>query len=111
MACVAGILLPAGLFIFAWTTLLHVRRIGVDVGIVVSTGCSTYVPYNRLTYKWAGTLMACFAVLMIPIPFVSLIICFATPVYIVISLGFVLLGSSFIRKRSKVAKRLVSTST
>ncbi|KAK2462261.1 hypothetical protein APHAL10511_005757 [Amanita phalloides] len=109
-ACFASVLLPAGLFIFAWCTLPNVHWIGLNVAIVcfmwaiyiiyqtvfsylsdcygtwassASAGQSlarnligtafplfTTQMFERLTFKWAGTLFACIATLMIPIPYV-----------------------------------------
>ncbi|KAF8330493.1 MFS polyamine transporter [Amanita rubescens] len=128
-ACIAGVMLPAGLFIFAWCSFPQVNWIGPNIGMVcfmwaiyiiyqavfaymsdcygtwassASAGQSlarnlvaTAFPlfstqmFERLTFKWAGTLFACIAVLMIPIPYVLF---FWGPV---------------IRKRSKVASRLL----
>ncbi|KAF8621866.1 hypothetical protein AX15_007426 [Amanita polypyramis BW_CC] len=131
VACVAGVALPVGLFIFAWTTLPGVHWIGLNIGIVIFMW-STYIIYStvfsylsdcygtwassasagqsllrnvmgasfplfarqmflNLSFKWAGTLLACIGVLLMPIPFV------------------LFFWGPAIRKRSKVASKLVRT--
>ncbi|KAF8628520.1 hypothetical protein AX15_003849 [Amanita polypyramis BW_CC] len=129
MACLAGVLLPVGLFIFSWTALRHVHWIGINFGIAIFMW-ATYIIYStvfsylsdcygtwassasagqsllrnlmaaifplfsrqmflRLSFKWAGTLLAFIGVLLMPIPFV------------------LFFWGPAIRKRSKVARKLV----
>ncbi|KAF8631724.1 hypothetical protein AX15_002229 [Amanita polypyramis BW_CC] len=47
MACLAGVMLPAGLFIFAWTSLEHVHWIGLNFGITIFTW-SIYIIYQTV---------------------------------------------------------------
>ncbi|KAF8713056.1 hypothetical protein AX14_013005 [Amanita brunnescens Koide BX004] len=130
-ACFAAVLLPVGLFIFAWCAFPQVNWIGVNIGIVcfmwaifiiyqtvflylsdcygtwaasasagqgltrnlVATAFSLFSTqmFERLTFKWAGTLFACLAVLLIPIPYI------------------LFFWGSAIRKRSKVASKLLQS--
>ncbi|KAK0440945.1 MFS polyamine transporter [Desarmillaria tabescens] len=94
MACAAAIMLPAGMFIYAWTSFSFVPWIASAIGItaVFTYLADTYGPfassalagnlaamafplfttqmYNNLGYTWASTLFACIAAVMIPIPFI-----------------------------------------
>ncbi|KAK1224672.1 hypothetical protein PQX77_012418 [Marasmius sp. AFHP31] len=109
-ACVAALLFPSGMFIYAWTSLPGVSWVGLAMGILIFTwACYViylavfsyiadcygpfassglagqslcrnlagfafplFTPYmfEGLTYKWANTLFACLATVMIPIPFI-----------------------------------------
>ncbi|KAG7093398.1 hypothetical protein E1B28_007080 [Marasmius oreades] len=108
-ACVAAILFPAGMFIYAWTPLPHVSWVGLAMGVLIfiwacyviylavfSYLADCYGPFassalagqslcrnlagfafplfttrmfQTLSFKWASTLFACIATVMIPIPF------------------------------------------
>ncbi|KAH8116321.1 MFS general substrate transporter [Phellopilus nigrolimitatus] len=109
-SCIAGILFPVSMFIYAWTSFEHVNWVGMAIGIVlfmwsmyiIYLAVFTYLAdcygpfassalagqslcrnlagmafplfstqmYDRLTFKWASTIFACIAVLMMPIPFI-----------------------------------------
>ncbi|KAH8104996.1 MFS general substrate transporter [Phellopilus nigrolimitatus] len=109
-ACFAGILFPASMFLYAWTSYANVHWIGMAIGItlfmwsmyIIYLTVFTYLAdcygpfassalagqslcrniagtafplftrqmYNSLTFKWASTIFAFIAVLMMPIPFV-----------------------------------------
>ncbi|ESK83376.1 drug transporter [Moniliophthora roreri MCA 2997] len=109
-ACIAAILFPGGMFIYAWTSFSHVSWVGLAMGVLVFTW-SAYVIYlavfsyladcygpfassalagqslcrniagftfplftnqmfKAMTYKWASTMFALIATVMIPIPFI-----------------------------------------
>ncbi|KAK0497400.1 MFS polyamine transporter [Armillaria luteobubalina] len=99
MSCAAAIMLPAGMFLYAWTSFIFVPWIASAIGIaifmwatfivylaVVAYLADAYVQYetlqrrtfplftthmySKLGYTWASTLFACIAAVMIPIPFV-----------------------------------------
>ncbi|EJD07445.1 MFS general substrate transporter [Fomitiporia mediterranea MF3/22] len=109
-SCAAGVLFPASMFIYAWTSLAHVHWIAMCIAItlciwsifMIYLAVFTYLAdcygpfassalagqslsrnlaatifplftiqmYNALTFKWANTLFACLALLMMPIPFI-----------------------------------------
>ncbi|KAF8621893.1 hypothetical protein AX15_007445 [Amanita polypyramis BW_CC] len=46
-ACMAGVLLPVGLFIFSWTALRHVQWIGANFGIAIFMW-ATYIIYSTV---------------------------------------------------------------
>ncbi|KAG2142857.1 major facilitator superfamily domain-containing protein [Suillus bovinus] len=110
MACVASVIFPIGMFIFAWTARADILWIVPMIGLTLFTTSAfviyqavfiyladCYGPYassalagqslfrnilstvfplltsrmnNHLTYKWAGTVFALIAAIMIPIPFI-----------------------------------------
>ncbi|EGN95145.1 hypothetical protein SERLA73DRAFT_125470 [Serpula lacrymans var. lacrymans S7.3] len=128
LACIAALLFPSGMFIYAWTAFPNIPWIAPVVGLTIFM-FAAYVVYgvvftyladcygmyassalagqslcrnvaatafplftdqmfNRLTYKWANTLFAVIATVMIPIPYILFFY-----------------GSS-IRQRSAVARKI-----
>ncbi|KAF8909962.1 MFS polyamine transporter [Mucidula mucida] len=109
-ACFAAVLLPAGMFLYAWSSFSYVHWIVPVIGItlliwatyIIYLAVFTYLAdaygpfassalagqslcrnlaamafplfttqmFEKLGFTWAGTLFACIATLMIPIPFI-----------------------------------------
>ncbi|KAE9388526.1 MFS polyamine transporter [Gymnopus androsaceus JB14] len=77
LACCAAVLIPCGMFIYAWSTFSHVPWIVLTIGITFvpkprsdSFPLFTEQMYAKLTFKWANTLFGCIACLLMPIPFI-----------------------------------------